>query len=124
MLVSLNDFEPSDNRVEGNVLNGNAIDLLYAPSAGATGAMRNCFLGNTFSASLPESIEVVMPCDGTSSLAVVPRVPAVTPPDGVDYRTLPAPPAQPTMPAAVPGAVGGAGTVPAVDLAAIVVPSR
>lgn len=124
MLVSLNEFEPSDNRVEGNVLADNAIDLLYAPSAGATNALRNCFAGNTFITSLPEAIETVMPCDGASSLGAPPTPPTVSAPDGIDYRTLPAPPAQVTMPAAAAGKLAGAGPVPVVDLDEIVVPSR
>lgn len=124
MLVPLNEFSPRDNRVEGNVLAGNAVDLLYAPQ-GSLDVLGNCFTGNTFATSVPADIERLMGCgDAAVQLAEPPVVALPAAPPGLDYRTLPAPARQPVMPAAAVVPPAGAGSVPpAIDVAAIKVPT-
>jgi len=97
-VVTLNPFDPEDNQITGNVLSDNGMDLLYAPSAGVTATAGNCFSDNGFTTSLPEAIETAMPCDDQEHTvdAVDIRYPAAPP--GVDYRSMPGPGAQPTMP--------------------------
>ncbi len=125
LLVSLNEFQPRDNRIAGNVLNDNGLDLLYSPT-GTIEALGNCFVGNDFSSSWPESIEQVMACDGTPTPLAANPPPSAPAPPGADYRTLPPPPDQLPMPTGLSlTARGGAGTVPpTVDIAAIKVPNR
>lgn len=100
ILTNMNDFLPRDNRVEGNVLKGNAVDLLWRPE-GAASADGNCFAGNSFGTSSPADIEVKMPCEGRASVtaADLGRPPNVVVPPDVDYRTIDAPPPQQSMPA-------------------------
>jgi Periplasmic copper-binding protein (NosD) len=122
-VVSMNEYLPENNRIEGNVLAENAVDLLYARD-GAPDAAGNCFTGNTFATSIPENIETLLPCDAISTLAEIPKFTAPPGGDGPDYRDIPAPGPQTTMPAAALGAIGGSAGVPVVDLAAIRVPKR
>ena len=121
-VVSMNDFLPENNRVEGNVLADNGTDLLYAP-VGAKGAAGNCFAGNTFTLSVPRAIEDVLPCDTGPTPVDVPTFTVPPGGDGPDYRDIPAPGPQESMPAAAFTTVGGAGEVPVVDLDTIRVPS-
>ena len=122
-LVALNEFLPRDNRVEANVVGGNGIDLLY--DSGSADILGNCFVGNTFATSLPADIEQAMACGQTSTrLSAVTKPPVLPAPPGVDYRKIPAPAPQPSMPAAGPSASGAGAVPPAVDLAAIPVPNR
>jgi hypothetical protein len=125
LLVSLNEFQPRDNRIEGNVLNDNGIDLLYSPT-GTNEGLGNCFVGNDFTSSWPESIEQVMLCDGKPMALGGTPPPSASAPPGVDYRTLSPPPDQLPMPTGLsPTVQGGAGAVPpTVDVAAIKVPGR
>ena len=122
-VLSLNDYLPTGNRVEGNVLESNGTDLVYAPT-GATGAGDNCFTGNTFVSSFPDGIERVMACGVTPSIAAIGSFATPVAPPDRDYRTLPVPPSQLNQPTIPPGTPAGAGPVPAVDLAAIKVPAR
>ncbi len=96
---TMNDFLPRDNRIEGNVLAGNMIDLLWAPT-GATSADGNCFVGNTFTTSNPLDIETKLPCtaDSSANTLDVPVINVPIAPPRVDYHLIPAPSAQPTMP--------------------------
>jgi hypothetical protein len=98
-LVSLNPFEPRDNRVEGNVLSDNTIDLYYGPSDSPGDAGGNCFTANTFSTSSPPDVEAALPCEGAATVPVplpVPDLPVA--PVGTDYRSMAAPGPQPSMP--------------------------
>ena len=123
-LVTLNPFDPAGNRVEGNVLSDNNVDLLYQPGPAVNDAAGNCFTGNTFTSSLPDQIETALPCTGAPTVAFPVTPLDVAPaPEGIDYRTIAAPAAQPTMPdaATAPAApVPGQPGVP--DLDAITVP--
>ena len=120
-VIDFNGFSPSNNRIEGNTARGNRVDLLFRVGDNSS-ADGNCFAGNSFSVSSPERIESVMPCGEPA--AALPRVPAdgPPPPPDVDYRTLPAPPPQVTMPAA--GMARPAGTAPftAPDLTTVTLP--
>lgn len=98
MVVPLAGFVPAANEVAGNVLDGNGTDLALVSEDGD--AARNCFTGNTFATAVPESIESVLPCPPRADVRIEPtRVNLPAAPPGVDYRELPAPPPQPTMPA-------------------------
>ena len=124
ILTDLDDYPPENNRIEGNLLADNGADLAWAVADGAKAA-GNCFTGNTFAASLPADIEKVLPCDGSAPAAGTPslfRSPAA-PPDA-NYKTLPAPPAQPSMPDANAPASVPTQVAPKVDLATITVPAR
>jgi hypothetical protein len=122
-VISMSKFLPENNRIEGNVLADNGVDLLYAPD-GAREAAGNCFIGNTFVVSSPENIETVLPCEGKPTLAAIPKFLAPPGGDGPDYRDIPPPGSQTTMPTAAFATIGGSGDVPVVDLGAVRVPSR
>jgi hypothetical protein len=121
-LLDLNDYLPEGNRIEGNVLAGNAVDLLYAVK-GAAGAAGNCFAGNRFARSLPADIEMLMGCDLPERPFTMPSTPQVAEPPQVDFRTVSPPGPQQSMPVDQWRPVAGAGPVPTVDLAAIEVPA-
>jgi hypothetical protein len=121
-IYTLGRFQPSGNRVEGNVAEGNGVDLAFAP-IGTADTAGNCFVGNTFTTSLPKRIERLLPCDGPTRLTRFPTPPRTPAPPGIDYLEVEPPPQQPTMPASAVAATGGAGKVPpTVDLDAITVP--
>lgn len=120
-LLKLKDYPPENNRVEGNVLADNGVDVLFAID-GSAGAAGNCFAANQFDSSLPTDIETLMPCDGEAREFTMPRSPRTTPPPKVDYRKIPPPPAQPTMPESALRTVAGAGDVPVIDIDSIGVP--
>ena len=123
-VVSLSEFLPLDNRVEGNVLADNGIDLLYGPS-GTSSAEGNCFSGNSFESSSPSDIERVMACDSAAALGAFDAFVSPESPAGPDYRDVPPPPPQLSMPLAAMSTVGGAGPlVLDVDLSVIRVPDR
>lgn len=122
ILTMLNDFMPENNRIEGNVLSGNGIDLAYSPQ-GAVSAAGNCFTGNSFTTSTPTAIEQAMPCDGTPNVTGPAAVHRPVAPPHVDYRTIPAPGPQPSMPTSSVNVIAGTPPFVAPDLAAIKVPS-
>lgn len=122
-LVDLNDFDPIANRIEGNVLAHNTLDLYYESRPGELASFDNCFVGNTFDSSAPPGIEEVLPCDGEASPF---ESTIITPPPAapaIDYRTIPLPPPQPTMPGdvrTIPASPAGAPSIP--DLSSVRVP--
>ena len=106
-------YAPLDNQVLGNTLSGSGkADLALARGAAAG----NCFAGNTYATSLPAKIEELLPCDGqagsTGGDASVAADLAVSVPDALDrlalsgprpdWRSMPAPEAQPSSPDQVP----------------------
>lgn len=122
LVDSFGEFPPENNRIDGNVLKRNGVDLHYdVPASG--NASGNCFTGNQFTSSMPTTIEKTMPCPpGTAALVGTPFRPLVPAPNA-PYKTLPAPPSQPSMPnAETAPAVPMAETVPKVDLVALTVP--
>jgi hypothetical protein len=122
VVLTLDAFTPEGNRIVGNLVTGNGTDLIYAPS-GTSAADGNCFAGNSFSTSLPTGIESTMPCDGTSTLSSVPLLRTPIAPPGVDYRLLPAPIPQPTMPLSAMSARGGAAQWTPINIDDIPLPS-
>ena len=122
-VLVLGDYEPERNRVQGNVLDGNEVDLAYLPAPGTRSTRANCFGGNTFATSVPDAIETVMSCPGIEAPIEPVTYDLPIAPPGVDYRTIVAPAPQPTMPnAASAPATAASSTPPAVDLEEIVVP--
>jgi hypothetical protein len=123
IVINLNRFLPLNNNVEDNVLSGNTVDLGYGPT-GTKEAGGNCFAGNTFATSIPADIEQTMPCGAASTLTAFAPFDSPPAPDGPDYRAIPAPPPQPTMPAGAFSATGGAGALQlTVDVGTIAVPN-
>jgi hypothetical protein len=123
LVQSFGEFAPENNRVEGNVLERNGVDLHYdVPSAGTTAG--NCFGGNTFISSVPAGIETAMACPGSNAAVSGAAFRGRPGPPNVNYKTLPAPAAQPNMPdAATAPAIVMVETTPKVDLASITVPA-
>jgi len=123
-LVRLGMFTPERNTVEGNVLADNSLDLLYLPDPTIDHSAANCFADNTFTTSLPASIEALLPCPGVQTPVGPVDWQQPLPPDGVDYRDVPAPPAQLSMPDAATAPWTSASPLPpVVDLASIEVPA-
>lgn len=89
-------YTAEGNRVEDNRLTGNRIDLALQTN-GTTGG--NCFSGNRPRSSSPARLEASTVC-GEAEAVGVGRLPALRVPPQVDYRSVPAPPAQPNMPGA------------------------
>ncbi len=75
------------------MLEGNGIDLVYAPDGEST-TLGNCLSGNEFVSSSPADIETVLSCPGTDRELTVELPPVIDSPPGVDYRTMEAPGAQ------------------------------
>lgn len=122
LVTTLDKFSPFGNRVEGNVLSGNALDLGYWLVGGSSPSQGNCFTGNEFESSSPADIERALPCDGNEFMLDAPVVPSLNSPAGPRPGDVPAPPAQPTMPGDVRAfAPKPAFTKP--DLASITVPA-
>ncbi len=130
LVTDLGGYQPSANQVRENVTTENGVDLaLYASDGAADIPSRgNCFAGNSFASSLPLSIESIVPCvaEGAGSDGPIAAGPLSLQPGApnVDYRTVPLPPAQPSMPNATSTERAPASAaVPTVDLAAIKVPA-
>jgi hypothetical protein len=125
-ITTLESFVPSGNRVEGNELSDNGTDLaFYSAAPGELATAKNCFSGNVFTTSAPADIESELPCDAKSRNVTIDGTGFQQPgPPGVDYRKIPFPPNQPTMPEPLTSpAVAADETVPTIDLASIKVPS-
>jgi hypothetical protein len=89
-------YEPLGNTIRGNVLSGNRFDLVLRLRDVRPGT--NCFADNRFSTSDPVDIETLLPCGGPlRTWADGAYTPLVAPP-GVDVRSIPLPPTQPSMP--------------------------
>ena len=120
-LVPLDDFPATDNRVEGNVLGDNGVDLVVDTDGRANG---NCFVDNSFVSESPAGVSAALAC-GTAGVDIdaVPFRSPTAPPD-VDYRHVVGPGPQPSMtdPAAAPAEP--AGEPPVIDLELVTVPDR
>ncbi len=123
-LVRLNQFEPIDNVVEGNVVEGNGVDLYLDVAGEVPDALGNCFADNTYATSIPDDIEAVVPCVGAGidlDPATIDGVPAAPP---ADRSPIPLPADQPNRPGdptEVPVEAAGRPAFP--DLDSIVVPT-
>jgi plastocyanin len=120
--------QPVGNRVTDNVVEGSGVIDLGVVLSDAND--HNCFSGNTFSTSAPANIEQVMPCDATGTgdfatgaVDIAKFLDTSGNAKGVDYKASPVPKRQPNMPRAAKAKARPAGAPPAVDLAAIQVPS-
>lgn len=118
-VLALNDFDPIGNRVEGNVVEGNTLDLYFELRVGEAAAFDNCFVGNEFSTSSPADIETELPCgaDGPVGFDATFTEPPPPPPN-VDYREIPLPAPQPNRPGdpnELPPAPAGMPSVPELD---------
>jgi Right handed beta helix region len=126
-ITTLDVFLPSANKVEGNELSNNGVDLaFYAANGSALAAAANCFATNTFTSSAPADIEKALPCSGAGEPAVTVNAAPFTQagPPGVDYRKIALPGPQPQMPDALTApAVPATPTPPTVDLTSIKVPA-
>ncbi|WP_405015753.1 right-handed parallel beta-helix repeat-containing protein [Kitasatospora sp. NBC_00070] len=107
IVTTANGFAPADNRLSGNTVTGNGVDLAFTghPEAGATG---NCFTGNTAGTSAPADALV-----GTCPLATAGSVGPATAPPGISFHDVPAPGPQ----AAAPVGFGGTAMTGSVVLA-------
>ena len=97
------DSVATDNSVQGNRLDGNAVDLALQTAGGQS--QGNCFAANRSARGRPRSVPArLQALTGQSCqrrVALSPgRLRLVPAPPQVDYRTVPAPPPQPDMPAA------------------------
>jgi hypothetical protein len=124
-VTSLNEFLPSGNVVDGNQLSDNGVDLAFYSSAAAElPASGNCFTDNTFSTSEPADIESLLVCDSpTDNVSVDGSRFTKAGPQGVDYRKIAFPPAQPNMSTALTAKAVPASAVPQqIDVSKIKVP--
>lgn len=114
---------PVGNRVTGNLLARNGVDLAFFRAFGGSLAVaKNCFEKNTSVSSFPADIERVLAC-ATPTLAEVPgRVALPAQPPGMDYEKVPAPGPQPSMPDIAGAPAPAVDVPPAVDLATITIP--
>lgn len=92
IVSSSEDLPPLDNRVTGNAMSGNRVDLAYAASARAPGA-HNCFDANGKVTTLPARFPRCPSGAGTAA-------PTVEAPRGISFLEVQAPPRQPAMPSA------------------------
>ncbi len=120
-LVPLDGFVAQDNRVEGNVLSDNGVDLVVDTGSDPAG---NCFADNTFELEVPEGLSAALSCDGPAGDFVTPTFASPGAPPAVDYRTIQEPGPLPTMPNATTAPAEPAGEPPAIDVDSIVVPDE
>jgi hypothetical protein len=123
-LVTLNDFDPIGNRIEGNVVTGNGVDLYYELRPGDVATFDNCFTLNEYQTSKPADIETVLGCDVPAGPVTPEALVQTEPPPNVDYQLVPLPGPQPVMPGdvtSIPTGPAGAPEFPELD--AITVPA-
>ena len=122
-VIDFNQFKALGNRVEGNVLSANGADLLHNVAGDDTGG-GNCYSSNSFRTSQPAGLEKLLPCDAAAAGPVPPvSVRQPVPPAEVDYRSIPAPPAQPSMPATEMSRPAGTAPFVRPDIDSITVPA-
>lgn len=121
-LVRLGEFDPIGNSVTDNVFAGNTVDLVYDVPTGEP--LDNCFGAHPGASTLPAGLTELMPCGATLPASVPVGEFRVQPgPPDIDYRTIPLPPEQPTMPDAATAPARPARDVfQAPDLTKLVVP--
>jgi parallel beta-helix repeat protein len=86
-VTSSEDFAPTGNRVEGNDWGGNGLDLVYSPTARATGT-GNCFRLSAASATEPRSLAA----DGCGANVVGGAYEQPAAPAGRNFADVPRPP--------------------------------
>jgi hypothetical protein len=95
-VMSISDVLPAENRIIENESRGNETDLLFIGRP--QDVLQNCFQGNKFSVSTPRLIEQSLPCNAGPQLTEPVQYAIPPAPSGPDYRTLPAPASQQSMP--------------------------
>jgi Right handed beta helix region len=125
-------WQAKQNRVIGNVVEDSDLsDLAVGAIDAAVSELGNCFERNEFTTSAPRNIETLAPCAGDGSgdwgagaLDLESWYGDGGPPD-FDYKDVPTPPDQPSMPDAASVPPRPALDVPVViDLESITVPAR
>ncbi len=96
-LASAEDLAPSGNRLVGNVLSGNGVDVVYAASDRAPGS-GNCLQGNVLTTTAPEGLAGTMACPASAAQAAGVRLALPPAPRGVPFPDVAAPPGQPDLP--------------------------
>ena len=96
-LASAEDLAPSDNRLVGNVLNGNGVDIVYAASDRAPGS-GNCLQDNVLTSTAPAGLTGTMACPAKPAQAAGVRLALPPAPRGVPFPDVAAPPGQPDLP--------------------------
>jgi hypothetical protein len=91
----MNRYLPIGNTTTENMLSGNTFDLVYQTIT--PNSEQNCFAANTFTTSLPASIETLMPCGGSSTLSSGSQITLPVAPDGPAYKDVAIPGPQKTM---------------------------
>ena len=123
LIIDLDGYRPENNRVDGNILTSNGVDLYYSATDGKT--LGNCFVGNTFASSSPTNIDESMGCASTPVSVSAQAFRPISAPKGISYKAVPPPAPQPNMPdaATAPATPPLTDVAPKVDLSSIVVPS-
>jgi hypothetical protein len=123
-VVRLGMFTPERNTVIDNQLDDNALDLLYLPDETIDHSAANCFSDNRFTSSLPLGIETLLPCPGVQTKVSAVGWEQPIAPKGIDYRDVPPPGPQASMPDAAAAPWAPASPVPPViDVDSIEVPA-
>lgn len=95
-------FIPHGNQVINNISKGAETygDLVLGLLDSSEGTLGNCFAGNEFTTSRPVDLEKIAPCggQGTTGFETLDINALLPGPEGVDYKSIPAPPDQPSMP--------------------------
>ncbi len=98
LVTSVEDIAPLDNRIEGNVFAGNALDVAYAASARAPGRA-NCLRANVLATTAPAALTRGTACaDGVGERPFA----GATSPRGISFRKVAGPPPQPSLPPGTP----------------------
>ena len=119
-LVPLDAYQPLNNRIIGNVIDGNGIDLVVDTNGSPNG---NCVANNQLSTEAPANVSSSIVCDASAEPFDPAPFESPAPPPAIDYRLVQRPGPQPTMddPTSTPERVGDP---PVIDLDAVVVPER
>ena len=125
-------WEAQQNRVIGNVLEGNRHADLIVASLGDVAKLGNCASGNTLTKTAPEQFEQLAPCDGKGSGDFTKGAYNIAtwlndkPPASADWKTakLPELTEQPSMPDAATARARPATGPDPIDLASIKVPDK
>jgi hypothetical protein len=96
-LASAEDLAPSGNRLVGNVLSGNGVDVAYAASDRAPGS-GNCLQDNVLTSTAPAGLAGTMACPASPGAAAGVRLALPPAPRGVPFPDVAAPPEQPGLP--------------------------
>lgn len=120
-VLDFNSYASENNVVRENVSMGNRIDVAYLPNT-TRSSLGNCFAGNIFTTSSPPDIEKLLRCNAASMTVKPEQLRVPTAPPAVDYKGIPWPAPQPTMPKADFSRPAGVAKFSAPDLDAIVVP--